>query len=86
MLIHKTANKFDGINPESVREYNKSHISKTTVIFVVEMDFEYILDNGGREINIFQISQSEKVIKINLVVNNDVIIKRNETNITLIVM
>ena len=86
MLIHKTANKFDGINPEAVRAYNKSHISKTTVIFVVEMDFEYILENGGREINIFQISQSEKVIKINLVVKNDVIIKRNETNIKLIVM
>ena len=86
MLINKTANKFYGIKPEAVRVYNKSYISKTTGIFVVEMDFEYILENGGREINIFQISQSDKVRKINIVGNNDFIIKINETNIKLIVM
>ena len=29
MLLHKIDKKFDGINPEAVREYHKYHISKT---------------------------------------------------------
>ena len=45
-------------------------------IAVVGMDFEDILSNGGRAINlVFQRYQSSKVIQRNIVGNNGVIIK-----------
>ena len=48
MLLRKTSKHFDGINLEAVMAYHKSHISKTMVISVVGVDFDKILDNGGR--------------------------------------
>ena len=47
MILRKTAKKFDGINPEALREYHKSHILDTMGIVVVGVDFEDSLDNGG---------------------------------------
>ena len=63
MPLRKTANKFDGLNPEAVREYHKSHFSKTMSISVVSMSFEDILDDSGRLVKlVFQKYQSSKVI------------------------
>ena len=50
--LRKTANNLDGIHPEAVRAYHKSHISKTTGIAVVGVAFEDILYNGVRAINL----------------------------------
>ena len=76
MLLHKTAKKFDGINPVAVREYHKYHISNTMGIAVVEMDFGYSLENFGRVIKcFFQRSQSSNNRQRNLVGKNGVIIK-----------
>ena len=76
VLIRKTANRFDGLNPEAVREYHKFHISNTVGIAVVGVDFEDISNNGVRSIKlIFQRVQSSKVIHRNLVGKNGVIIK-----------
>ena len=41
-----------------MRAYQKSHISNTIGIAVVGVDFEDILENGGRSIEIF--SKSSK--------------------------
>ena len=57
MLLCKTAKKFDGLKPEVVRAYHKSHISKTMGISVVVMGFEDSVENGGRATKlVFQIS------------------------------
>ena len=48
MLICKKAKIFDRINPEAVREYHKSHISKTLSISVVGMYSEESLDKDDR--------------------------------------
>ena len=53
VLLRKTAKKFDGLNPEAVGAYHRSHISETMGIDVVGVDFEDILDNGSREIKLF---------------------------------
>ena len=53
MLLCKTALKFDGLNLKSVRAYYTYHIKNNMCIAVVEIYFEYILDNGGGKINIF---------------------------------
>ena len=56
--------------------YHKSHASNTMGIYVLEMAFGDILEDGGRSIDIyFQISQSEKVRQRNIVGKNGVIIK-----------
>ena len=75
MLLLETDKKFDGLKPETVRAYYKSHISKPMGIDVVVTDFEYILENGGKEIKlVLQRSQSAKVIQGKLVDRNGVII------------
>ena len=51
--LRKTANNLDGIHPEAVRAYHKSHIKKDMRIAVVGMDFEDSLEKGGRAIKIF---------------------------------
>ena len=76
VLQRKTANKFDGINPEAVREYNKYKFSKNMGIAVVGTSFENILDNGGRVIKlVFQRYQSYKFRQRKLVGNNAFVIK-----------
>ena len=40
MLLRKKDKQFDGINPEAVRAYHKSHISNTMGIAGVGMNFE----------------------------------------------
>ena len=76
MLISKIDQKIDGQTPEADRAYHKSHISKTIGIDIVGMDFESILENGGRSINIvLQRNQSAKVRHRKLVAENGVIIK-----------
>ena len=62
MLLLKTANCFDGINPEATRAYYKSHISKNIGIAVAGIDFEDSLVNGGRANKFF--SQYPKVPKL----------------------
>ena len=71
----KIDKKFDGLNPEVVREYNKFHILKNMGIALVGMDFEDRLENGSRAIELFLISQSKKVRQRKLVGKNGVIIK-----------
>ena len=77
MILRKTAKKFDGINPEALREYHKSHILDTMGIVVVGVDFEDSLDNGGA-IKLFFRYQSAKVRQRNIVDNIGVIIKNKE--------
>ena len=76
MVLRKTAKKFDGINPESVRAYNRSHISKTVGIAVVGVDSEDILENFGIAIKlVLKRSQSAKVIQGKFAGKNVFIIK-----------
>ena len=77
MLLRKANNKFDGINPESLRAYHKYHKSKTMGISVVGMTFEYNLVHGSRKIKLFLWrDQSEKFRQIKIVGNNGGIIKK----------
>ena len=76
IILWKTYNYFDGIKTETVREYHKSHTSKTMGIDAAVMYFGDSLDNGGIEIKlVFQIYQIVKVRQKNLVGKNVVIIK-----------
>ena len=59
-----------------MRAYHKPHVSKSVGIYVVGVDFQDILENGGRAIKlVFQISKSAKVRHRKLVAENGVIIK-----------
>ena len=53
MLLRTFDNKFDCINPEEVRSYNKYHISKTVSDYVVGVDIVHSLENGSIAIKIF---------------------------------
>ena len=65
-----------------MRAYHKPHVSKSVGTYVVGVDFQDILENGGRSIKlVFQISKSAKVRQRNLVGINGVIIEnKGDTN------
>ena len=77
MILRETAKKFYGLNPEAVREYHKSHISKTMGIAVLAVGFVDSLESGGRSIKIdFKRYHSSKVRQRNIVGKNGIIIQK----------
>ena len=73
----KNAKKYAGLNPGAVKIYHKSNISKNIDTYVVRMDFEDILETGGREINIFpQRNKMYKITQRKIFSKNGIIIKQ----------
>ena len=86
MILRKTAKKFDGINPEALREYHKSHILDTMGIVVVGVDFEDSLDNGGAIKLFFLDIKVPKLDREILLIIMVLLLKIKKTPISLIVM
>ena len=79
MLLCKTAKKFKGLDPETIKAYHKCHISKTMGIAVVGCAFDNTLENGAVGVKIvFQRAQSAKVAKRQVSKNGIVIRKKGD--------
>ena len=87
VVIRKISNKLDGINPEAVRKYHKSHMSKAMSIAVVGVYFEDILYNGGKATNLFfKDIKVPNVYRERLFVIIMLLLRMTEASITLVVI
>ena len=87
VVLRKTVKKFDGLNPDSARAYDKYHISKTIGIALARIDFDDSLYNNGTKIKLFPKELKAKNLnRERLFVIMMILLKRKDTFITSIVM